>query len=310
MNNKIKTTLFASLLVAMILPFSVMSMADASPNENANDKAKQNDYNKKNKIAKEKNDRSLREEPEAALYSEIKDKTVKEKHLIKEERKNKPKPPHPTIGTGHISFGTLLDESISQITGVYSKNEVHDSGISLKDNTFLYAPVTLAPNYSGWEVTTMYEGTSSGTDKYVVLFNHVTKEYNWNNEHVIDSNFINTYTLTQNSSDYYYTQIIKYGSGWYVYLYNFDTAGWELWDVVSGNGNISDGWVAWEEYHFDNDNCPTTLPEIEGERIKVKHDGSWKYATSSYANEYDDGSICGITDATFSSNYYEWSVDD
>jgi len=42
MNNKIKTILFASLLVAMILPFSVMSMADATPNENANDKAKEN----------------------------------------------------------------------------------------------------------------------------------------------------------------------------------------------------------------------------------------------------------------------------
>ena len=35
----IKTVLFASLLVAMILPFSTMEMADAAPNENANDNA-------------------------------------------------------------------------------------------------------------------------------------------------------------------------------------------------------------------------------------------------------------------------------
>lgn len=35
-----KTILFASLLVAMILPFSGMMMAEAAPNENANDKAK------------------------------------------------------------------------------------------------------------------------------------------------------------------------------------------------------------------------------------------------------------------------------
>lgn len=36
----IKTILFASLIAAMILPFSGMMMADAAPNENANDKAK------------------------------------------------------------------------------------------------------------------------------------------------------------------------------------------------------------------------------------------------------------------------------
>ena len=46
-----KTILFASLLVAMILPFSVMSMAEAAPNENANDKAKENQ--KKQKTHKE-----------------------------------------------------------------------------------------------------------------------------------------------------------------------------------------------------------------------------------------------------------------
>ena len=38
MTSKIKTILFASLIVAMILPFSVMSMADAAVNENAYDK--------------------------------------------------------------------------------------------------------------------------------------------------------------------------------------------------------------------------------------------------------------------------------
>jgi len=40
--KKSQTILFASLLVAMILPYSVGSLADAAPNENANDKAKLN----------------------------------------------------------------------------------------------------------------------------------------------------------------------------------------------------------------------------------------------------------------------------
>ena len=36
--NNIKTILFASLIVALILPFSAMSLADAATNENATDK--------------------------------------------------------------------------------------------------------------------------------------------------------------------------------------------------------------------------------------------------------------------------------
>ena len=35
-----KTILFAALIAAMILPFSGMMMAEAAPNENASDKAK------------------------------------------------------------------------------------------------------------------------------------------------------------------------------------------------------------------------------------------------------------------------------
>ncbi len=40
MKNTTKTILFASLIAAMILPFSGMMMADAAPNEETNDKAK------------------------------------------------------------------------------------------------------------------------------------------------------------------------------------------------------------------------------------------------------------------------------
>jgi len=296
--NNFKIALFASLMVAMILPFSAMNFADAAPNENAN------------QIAKERSDRSLRVDPTPLAYDEIDDKTSKKKHEIKEERKNKPEPPAPTLGTGHEAFGTLLDKSVSSITGVYSKNEVHDSGISLVDGTFLYAPTTLSPNYSGWEVVTLYEGTSTSTDKYVVLYNHNTNAYNWNNEFTINSSFIADYTSTIGSNDYYYTEIIKSGSTWYAYIYNFDTPGWEVWDTVSGNGSIADGWVAWEEYYFDNSNCPTTLPEIAAGLVKVYHNSSWKLASSTYSNEYDSGSICGITSASFNSNYYDWTVDD
>ncbi len=40
MKNKIKTILFASLVAAMILPFSIMNMAEAAPEEDPIDQAK------------------------------------------------------------------------------------------------------------------------------------------------------------------------------------------------------------------------------------------------------------------------------
>lgn len=300
MKNITNTILLASLIVAMILPFSGMMMAEAVPNENASDKAKDK--------AKE---REKRTDPEPKKYKEIKDKKSKDKHEEKADRKLKPTPPKPALGEGHESFGTILNIDTSNISGVFSKNEIHDD-LTLEDNTYLYAPTTLAPNYSGFEVVTYYadQGWFWGTDRHVILFDHSTQSYDWTNDFEINSAFIDTYTLTQGTSDFYFTEIIKSGNTWYAYIYNFDSTSWDLWDTVSSNGQIADGWVAWEEYYFDNDNCPTTLPEITSSLTQVYHNSSWKYATSSYASEFDSGSVCGITSASFTSNYYNWNVDD
>ena len=51
--NNIKTILFASLIVAMILPFSAMDFADAAPNENANEKTKMIDKPEMSTLQKE-----------------------------------------------------------------------------------------------------------------------------------------------------------------------------------------------------------------------------------------------------------------
>jgi len=290
-----KTILFAS-LVALILPFSVM--VEAIPSEKAN------------QIAKERSDRALRASPTPVLPQDIADKTPREKHpLSKEELKRFAGSP-PPIGYGHESFGTLLDKFTSDIFGIYSKNQVHVNGITLQDTSYLYAPTILAPNNSPWEIVTYYAERGSGMEKKVVLFNHVTGAYDWSNAHTIDSTFIDDYTLTFGGNDYYYAEILKYQGKWYALLFNFDIPSWEIWDVESeDNDSISDGWVIWEEYSFWL-NCPTALPDINAKLIRVYHDGSWPYATSTYASELDTGDVCGITSATFSSNYDDWSVDD
>jgi len=63
MNKEIKTILFASLIVAMILPFSTMGIAEAAPNENANDKAKKQKISKKNVVDWSKASKSSEQEP-------------------------------------------------------------------------------------------------------------------------------------------------------------------------------------------------------------------------------------------------------
>jgi len=155
-----KIVLFASLMVAMILPFSGMMMAEAAPNENANDKAK---------------------EPNPPTLEEMKKhlkKTPKEKTPLTtaEKNRNYPAPRDlsggiSTEGTGHASFGTLLDVDTSSQFSVYTKSEVHASGITLKDFTTLYAPTILPANTSPIEIVTAYNdpGWFEGTDKNVVL---------------------------------------------------------------------------------------------------------------------------------------------
>lgn len=314
-----KTISFAVLIVALILPVLAMSLADAAPNEKANDKAKEKVH-----------------EPEPPTMEEMKanlDKPPRERQShVENDKFFKYPPPQDhskghlhedhtvdesftefegfTAGTGHIGFGTGLDVDTSSQVGVYFKNEVHDSGITLEDNTILYAPTVLPANNSPVEVVTSYvdKGFFSGTEKKVVLYNHVTGTFDWDDAFVIDSNFINDYTLSVSGSDYYYTYVYKSGSNWAVYIYDVANTQWDLWDVISGTGPYSDGWVAWEEYYFDG-SCPTTLPEIKARGVQV-YDGGWQNADSSYASEHDDGSICGITNATFQSDFDEWSVDD
>lgn len=293
-----KTILFASLLVAMVLPFSVMNLADAAPNDKANDKAK---------------------EPKTPTLKQMKtnlDKTPREKHEPTYKKGQYPAPRDLSTsasslrGTGHESFGTVLDVDASNQIGIYTKNEVHDGGIILKDNTYLYAPTILPANYAPLEIVTFYidEGWWTGMKEHVVLFDWVAYDYKWSNDFVIDSDFIDNYTLKINGSNWYYTYVYKINNDWYVNIYDVANSEWDLWDIFTGSGPQSVGWAAWEEYNFNGD-CPTTLPEIKIRDVRV-YNGGWQDADSNHASESNTGSVCGIDSATFQSEFSEWSVDD
>ena len=294
-----KIILLASLIVAMILPFSVMHFADAaSSDERIIDNPK---------------------EPRIPTMKEMLanlDKTPREKHEPTYKKGQFPAPRDlsnsgiSTQGTGHEFFGTDLDVDTSSQRGIYAKIEVHDGAITLKDDTYLYAPTILPADYAAVEIVTFYvdEGWWAGMKEHVVLFNWVTESWDWSNDFVINSDFIDDYTLSINGSDYYYIYAIKTGSNWYVYIFDITNWEWDLWHTITGSGPYSVGWVAWEEWNFYDD-CPTTLPEIKVRGVLV-HDGSWQTVDSRYASESDSGSVCGINSATFQSEFDEWSVDD
>lgn len=95
--NNIKAILFASLIVALILPFSAMSLADAAPNENANDKAKEKTLKQQfDEISQEHNEinrdlQKLEEETgldKASAVQESKKKELKSKLTDLKNRAN------------------------------------------------------------------------------------------------------------------------------------------------------------------------------------------------------------------------------
>ncbi len=300
----IKVILFTSLIAAMILPFSVMTMAEAAPNENANDKAKDKKFKEPKPMTMEemKNDKQKpkeRHEPshEKGEYPKLRNLAAKDNGIS-------------TQGTGHEAFGTLLNQDTSSQTGLYTKNEVH-IGLDIQDGTSLFAPTTYPANEAPIEVATAYKDDWWQSDQRdIVLYNHVTETYDWTNEFDLDQDFIDDYTVSSSGSDFYYTYIVKVGSDWKVYIWDVTNSEWDLWDTISGSSSTTngDGWSAWEEYNF-NGSCPNSIPEIAVPLVQV-YDGAWVDADSDYATEYDSGSVCNIDNASFNSEFNDWTVDD
>lgn len=218
----------------------------------------------------------------------------------------------PTAHATHTQthYGTLFDTSTSNINGVYAKNEVHDTGVSLNDAEFLYAPTSLSANKSPIEIVIFYQGTSSGTTKKVHIYDHTlphTQSWQTSSAVDIDNNFMNTYTVTSGVNDYYFAAVTKNGNTWDAQIYNYDTSSWDTLYSQTDETARSHGWTYWEEWHLGT-NCPT-LPQIDAELIQVRDNGVWKAASSSYASVFNSNPSCTYA-GTHNSNYDDWQVDD
>jgi len=310
----IKTILFASLIAAMILPFSAMEFAQAAPNETANEKTKEkiDKFEPQPETIEEAlseqvkiQNASLRGENLIGKNNEIDTDTTP--HPMKKSgpgEEPKPLTPEPGGATDNY-FGSHLNKSTSSMAGAYSKNEVHDNGYTLADGTTLYAPTLMSPGNGSLEIVTAYynpSGATYGTLDKLYVYDHVTDD--WEYSDTIDSSFMNTYTSGGN----YYAEVMEISGTWYAKIYNFDTSSWETLHSQSSDGSRSDGWYIWEEDGFSS-GCPTVDPEIEGDLLKVLYNGNWVLATSTYSNTYDTGLPCSFS-GTWDNNYYNWRVND
>jgi len=208
--------------------------------------------------------------------------------------------------TDHTHYGTIFDYDLANIDGVWTRNEVHNVLTLGEDEDILYAPTIFPPSYSPLELTTFYDGVSSTyTKKSVKTFDHTSNT--WKGVSLtINTDFFSKYTTYAGGNNYYYGAVYKSDGTWYSMIYNFADTQWELLAESTGSSSYQDGWAFWEEYNLA-DNCPT-LPQIDQEDIKIKHNGSWITASDTYADVYDTTIPCSYS-GSHNSNYDDWEVE-
>jgi|WetSurMetagenome_2_1015567.scaffolds.fasta_scaffold09211_6 hypothetical protein len=203
--------------------------------------------------------------------------------------------PIPGDVTDHQYWGTTMDSGT--ITGLYAYQSISTT-LTLPNNTTLYAPTMICPNYCSLELVTYYACDNFG-DMYrkVAVYNHSTESFAWSA--FTDATFCSKY-IRNNA---YSAELLKSGSYWWALIYNYNNNTWDSLYNYTSQSNI-DSWDMWEEYNMAP-NFPS-LPSITSQSIEVLLNGTWTYISSSYGDEFN-----GITSATgyskgWTAQYYNW----
>ncbi len=204
--------------------------------------------------------------------------------------------------TEHTYFGTKLTKSYSDHDGVAMRMEVHQSGPTLVNDNDLYTPAMSSANYGALEAVIHYDGYD-GSEEFRI-WDHNTDTFTITK--TIDTAFMNKYSLTSGSNDYVYPKVEENSGTWYAYLYNFDTSSYEQLDDQSNDGDNWNGWAIWEEWNIHDDCASISVPEIDGDEVKVRKSGTWHTATSTYADGYTGSINC--YSGTMNNDYYDWTV--
>ncbi len=207
----------------------------------------------------------------------------------------------------HTYYGTYIDDN-NNADGVYSRMEIHDSGITIDTGNTLYAPTMSMADQGRLEIVVRY---LSNTNPTVSVWDHHTNPEGFIYHQSMDSSFMNRYVNTVYGSDYIYTKIEYNGSDWETYIWDLIDSEYDL--MVDKNGGAGDqqyGWTIWEAHDFDEsggDCNDTTLLEIVGADVQVRNSGTWSYATSSHASAWAATPLDCAT-GSWNTNYHNWDV--
>ena len=211
---------------------------------------------------------------------------------------------------GDGDYGTIINDGLTGLTETHAYLKIHTDLNLNEDNTQLFAPTMLGPDYCRLEAVIRYQRDYYGvTHRYFAIFTHDQYTYG-------QGDWTNVYTLDQGAFQYQYVsandevivRTTKSGSGantlWTVDLFDVNDSTWDYVTSVYGTSQVQEGWCFWEEYGLG----PTwpTLPQITARYILVKIGGSYYFVTGTEGYVRDYGSI--PYGKGYNENYYEWYV--
>lgn len=223
-------------------------------------------------------------------------------------------------GTGKLHWGARI-ANISSPTnnqwGAYAGHKVNLSQ-SLPDNdSLVYSPTMMPPNYTPLEVTTIYyrpPGVTT-TQRVFGVWDHTRTSSQWRvYQDMTNTTWQNKYTANFTDGRFYFAQILKTSSSsktFTVKLYNFQTSTWEdLSPFPETFGtNVSAQSSGWDfhEPKFD-DLCPN-LDTIKVSGLQVWNGSTWYNNDTSHGSSLISGTLtCTNWNKVMINDHYNWKI--
>jgi len=202
------------------------------------------------------------------------------------------------------------------IDGTYAGHDVN-TDIQVPYGVTWYAPTMIPPdvNNSGHvacvETVTIHRW-NFGTEHAWGLWDQCNA-HTWFVYKKMDATWLNTYTRTFDGELRFFTQVVKLGTSWQGYLYNFNSAAWELQGSVVGGTTPCcwpGGWTMWESFGTASNGCPDSK-SVRAAPVQIRFtSGVWQNLTPAYSSTLSNYNSCIPAHYRFILNQanYDWQV--
>lgn len=223
-------------------------------------------------------------------------------------------------GTGSLHWGARI-ANISSPTnnqwGAYAGHKVNLGQTFPSNDTLVYSPTMMPPNYTPLEVTTIYYRPpgSTTTQRIFGIWDHTRSSNQWRvykdmNDSTWQAKYIGNFTDGQ----FYFAEILKIDGStkkFTVKLYNYQNSTWEdqspLPEVFGANVTAqSTGWD-FHEPKFD-DICPLMSP-IKVSGLQVWNGSTWYNNDTAHGSSLISGSsTCPNWNKVMINDHYNWTL--